>query len=181
VEKNMKRLIISFVVIAAMFAGVSHFQTVVFSQTKPYSIGQILRAISSANDGKVSFEKIVKDVRSRGVNFPLTAETETLLRNDGAADLIIEVISPESVIRDTQDKFEEYESAGVKEYWIIDPNRRTANFYGYDENGKYKLLHLSAEGIFKSRVIEGIWIKTDWLWQEELPNLIDILKDWELV
>ncbi len=100
---------------------------------------------------------------------------------DGAADLIIEVISPESVIRDTQDKFEEYESAGVKEYWIIDPNRRTANFYGYDENGKYKLLHLSAEGIFKSRVIEGIWIKTDWLWQEELPNLIDILKDWELV
>jgi len=100
---------------------------------------------------------------------------------DGAADLVIEIVSPESVMRDTQDKFEEYEAAGVKEYWIIDPNRRTANFYGYDDDGKYKLLHLSAEGIFESRVVEGLWINTDWLWQEELLNLIDILKEWNLV
>lgn len=100
---------------------------------------------------------------------------------DGAADLVIEVISPESITRDTIDKFEEYEAAGVKEYWIINPNQRTANFYGYDENGKYKLLHLSAEGIFESRVIKGLWIKTDWLWQEDLPNLMDVLKDWKLV
>ncbi|MBA2737530.1 MAG: Uma2 family endonuclease [Pyrinomonadaceae bacterium] len=100
---------------------------------------------------------------------------------DGAADLVIEVISPESVTRDTVDKFEEYEAAGVKEYWIIDYNQQTVNFYGYDENGKYKLLHLSAEGKFESRVIEGLWINTDWLWQEELPNLMEVLKDWKLV
>ena len=100
---------------------------------------------------------------------------------DGAADLVIEVISPESVTRDTVDKFDEYEAAGVKEYWIIDYRRRTAIFYGYDENGKYKMLPLSAEGIFESRVIEGLWIKTDWLWQEELPNLMDVLKDWKLI
>ena len=100
---------------------------------------------------------------------------------DGAADLVIEVISPESVIRDTQDKFEEYEAAGVKEYWIIDPNRRTANFYNLDENSKYKLRYPSAEDKFESRVIEGLWIKTDWLWQKELPNLMDVLKDWKLV
>lgn len=100
---------------------------------------------------------------------------------DGAADLVIEVISPESVIRDTQEKFEEYETVGVEEYWIIDPNRRTANFYNLDENGKYKLRYPSAEDVFESRVIEGLWIKTDWLWQEELPNLIDILKDWKLI
>jgi len=100
---------------------------------------------------------------------------------DGAADLVIEIISPESVMRDTQDKFEEYETAGVGEYWIIDPNRRTANFYNLDETGKYKLRYPSTEDKFESRVIEGLWIKTDWLWQENLPNLIDVLKDWELV
>lgn len=100
---------------------------------------------------------------------------------DGAADLVIEVISPESVIRDTQDKFEEYEKAGVSEYWIVDPNRRTALFYGFDNDGKYKLLHNPEEGKFESRVIEDLWIKTDWLWQEELPNLINILKEWKLV
>ena len=100
---------------------------------------------------------------------------------EGAADLIIEVISPESIIRDTQDKFEEYEAVGVKEYWIIDPSRRTAIFYGYDENGKYKMLLLSPDRMFESRVIEGLWINTDWLWQEELPNLMDVLKDWKLM
>lgn len=100
---------------------------------------------------------------------------------DGAADLVIEVISPESIVRDTEDKFEEYEAAGVKEYWLINPNRRTANFYGFDERGKYKMLYLSPESVFESRVIAGLWIKTDWLWQEELPDLMEVLKDWKLV
>ncbi len=100
---------------------------------------------------------------------------------EGAADLVIEVISPESIVRDTQDKFEEYETAGVKEYWIIDPNRRTTIFYGFDEDGKYKMLPISAAGKFESLVIEGLWINTNWLWQEELPNLLDILKEWKII
>ncbi len=100
---------------------------------------------------------------------------------EGAADLVIEVISPESVVRDTEDKFEEYEAAGVKEYWIINPNRRTAIFYGYDEKGKYKMLPISVDGKFESRVLQGLWLKIDWLWQEELPNLMDVLKEWKLI
>lgn len=100
---------------------------------------------------------------------------------DGAADLVIEIVSPESVFRDTEDKFEEYEAAGVKEYWILNPNRRTAIFYGFDDDGKYKMLPISVEGIFESRVIEGLWVNTNWFWQEDLPNLMDILKEWKLV
>jgi len=100
---------------------------------------------------------------------------------DGAADLVIEVVSPESVARDTQDKFEEYEAAGVAEYWIIDYNRRTANFYGFDAKGKYQMLPLDGENRFASCVVEGLWIKTDWLWRENLPELLEVLKDWKLV
>ena len=100
---------------------------------------------------------------------------------DGAADLVVKIISPESVVRDTEDKFEEYEAAGVKEYWIINPNRRTAIFYGYDKDRKYKMLPISSDGNFESLVIKGLWIKVDWLWQEELPNLMDVLKEWKLI
>lgn len=100
---------------------------------------------------------------------------------NGAADLVIEVVSPESITRDYVDKFDEYEAAGVDEYWIIDPHRRTAIFYGYDTDGKYKMLPITIDGVFESRVIEGLWIKTDWLWQEELPDLMEVLKDWKLV
>jgi Uma2 family endonuclease len=100
---------------------------------------------------------------------------------DGTADLIIEIVSPESISRDTQEKFEEYEKAGVKEYWIIDYRTRTAAFYGFDETGKYKQLFIATDGKFESKVLDGLFIKTDWLWQENLPNLMDILKEWKLV
>ncbi len=48
---------------------------------------------------------------------------------NGAADLAVEIISPESRTRDRGDKFYEYEGAGVREYWLIDPVRKQAEFY----------------------------------------------------
>lgn len=99
---------------------------------------------------------------------------------DGAADLVIEIVSPESIVRDTQDKFEEYEAAGVREYWVIDPNRRTANFYGGDAHGKYQLLPIE-NGRFESRVAEGFWLNTDWLWRENTPDLMLVLKELKVI
>ncbi|HEY5586319.1 MAG TPA: Uma2 family endonuclease [Ruminiclostridium sp.] len=40
---------------------------------------------------------------------------------NGAPDLIVEVMSPSSVKKDRFTKFNEYEMAGVKEYWIVEP------------------------------------------------------------
>ncbi|MDZ7360066.1 MAG: Uma2 family endonuclease [candidate division KSB1 bacterium] len=43
---------------------------------------------------------------------------------DGAPDLVVEFVSPESTIRDWHEKYIEYETAGVREYWIIDQPAR---------------------------------------------------------
>lgn len=48
---------------------------------------------------------------------------------DGPADLVIETISPQSVARDRTQKFAEYQAAGIREYWLIDPPRKQAEFY----------------------------------------------------
>src|SRR5262249_15754636 len=44
-------------------------------------------------------------------------------------DVIVEVISPESRSLDTRTKLDDYERAGVREYWLIDPIEETMTFY----------------------------------------------------
>ena len=39
----------------------------------------------------------------------------------GVPDLIIEVLSPSSVVNDKVVKFKAYREAGVREYWVVDP------------------------------------------------------------
>src|SRR4051794_9315190 len=48
---------------------------------------------------------------------------------DGAADLVVEIVSPESTVRDRRDKLHEYEAAKIPEYWLLDQPRREAYFY----------------------------------------------------
>ena len=55
----------------------------------------------------------------------------------GAPDLIVEVLSTYSVENDTVRKYKIYMSAGVKEYWIIDPLNKVLMVYTL-KGGKYK-------------------------------------------
>lgn len=47
----------------------------------------------------------------------------------GAPDLVIEVLSPSSTRMDTKIKLAKYASAGVREYWVIDPKRERVCVY----------------------------------------------------
>lgn len=100
---------------------------------------------------------------------------------DGPADLIVEVVSLESRRRDRVTKFGEYERAGVREYWIVDPKRKESEFYLRDANGKYQRVTIGEDSLYRSAVLAGFWLKTDWLWQRPLPTLIDVLKAWEMI
>jgi Uma2 family endonuclease len=111
----------------------------------------------------------------------VAAEHYSRLRSlylDGPADLVVEVISPDSRSRDHVEKFREYQQAGIPEYWLIDPARREAVFYALSEDGAYRPL-LESDGVFRSRVLEGFWLRVDWLWQDPLPRIAAVLKAWE--
>jgi Uma2 family endonuclease len=96
---------------------------------------------------------------------------------DGPADLAVEIISPESVGRDRGDKFYEYEAAGVREYWLLDPHTRRAEFYVLDEQGRYQLTPPDDDGVFHSTVLAGFWLRVSWLWQEPLPKTVAVLRE----
>ena len=98
-------------------------------------------------------------------------------RIDGAPDLIIEIVSKDSVQRDREDKFDEYEAAGVREYWIIDnrPRRHSAEFYRLNQDGHYDRMEI-VNNVFRSQVLPGFWLHTDWLWQK-FPNALAALDE----
>jgi Uma2 family endonuclease len=96
---------------------------------------------------------------------------------DGPADLVIEIVSPESISRDRGDKFVEYEQAGVAEYWLIDPLRHRAEFYVLNSEGVYRNIDPDSSGIYRSHVVDGFWLRADWLWQEPLPMEEDLLRE----
>jgi len=93
---------------------------------------------------------------------------------DGPADLVIEIISEESLLRDRGEKFAEYEIGGVKEYWILDPETKRADFFILKE-GRYERRVEDTHGIYHSEIIEGLWLKVAWLWS--LPPVLDVLRE----
>jgi Uma2 family endonuclease len=74
----------------------------------------------------------------------------------GAPDLIVEVVSKGSVVRDYVEKKNDYEGFGVSEYWIIDPMNETI-IVNVIENGKYKVFSSveEPEAIAASQLLDG--------------------------
>lgn len=101
--------------------------------------------------------------------------TDTYL--DGPADLAVEIVSPDSEVRDRREKLAEYETAGVREYWIIDDARHEARFYMLDADGRYQPALVSADGIYTSTVLPDLRLRVGWLWQTPLPTLSAALAD----
>jgi Uma2 family endonuclease len=54
----------------------------------------------------------------------------------GAPDMIVEILSASTRKYDLTEKFNLYESSGVKEYWVVEP-RVDVTVYILQENGKY--------------------------------------------
>ena len=52
----------------------------------------------------------------------------------GAPDWIIEIVSPSSRRMDYRSKHNLYGDAGVREYWIVDPEKERVTVYHYEED-----------------------------------------------
>jgi Uma2 family endonuclease len=51
---------------------------------------------------------------------------------------VVEIVFERSLGRDRGEKFEEYEAAGIAEYWLLDLQREWIELYQLDEAGRYR-------------------------------------------
>ena len=71
---------------------------------------------------------------------------------ESPVDLVVEVISPESVRRDRAVKLLEYEREGILEYWLFDPLTRTPEFYRLGPDGRYQATY-PVDGTYTSEAV----------------------------
>jgi len=93
---------------------------------------------------------------------------------DGAPDLAIEVVSPDSVTRDRQEKYAEYQAVGVREYWVIDPMTQQIDVFSLGPDGQYDRVSES-DGVIRSTVLAGFFVRTAWLWRASRPKIRQVL------
>jgi Uma2 family endonuclease len=99
---------------------------------------------------------------------------DTLL--DGPADLVVEIVSPESTERDRGDKFAEYERGGVAEYWIVDAVRKEALFYALNSDRIYEGRKPDEAGVYHSVVLSRLHLPADIFWRDPLPSLNETVR-----
>lgn len=96
---------------------------------------------------------------------------------EGPADIAVEVVSPDSEVRDRREKYLEYEAAGIPEYWLIDDLRREANFFTLGADGLYQAAVIDEDGTYTSTVLPGLRLDVEWLWRDPLPTLEEALAE----
>jgi len=75
---------------------------------------------------------------------------------NGAPDMIAEILSPGNAKHDVKTKFELYQEAGVKEYWLVDTTEKLVDVFIL-ENGTYRLVKKYVEDdIVPLNTLEGL-------------------------
>jgi Uma2 family endonuclease len=73
---------------------------------------------------------------------------------NGAPDMVIEILSPSTARYDRLVKFNKYRQAGVREYWIVDPEEKIVMVYVL-KDGEYTAHNYDDTGMAPVAVLPG--------------------------
>ena len=76
--------------------------------------------------------------------------------------MIIEIISPSAGRKDKLEKFNKYEQAGLREYWIVEPQEKMVSIFTLQENMRFGRPDLySSEDRVKVSIFKDLFIELD--------------------
>jgi Uma2 family endonuclease len=148
-------------------------------------LGRLLGAVVDANDAGHVFT-IDAQIRLAAVNQRRDPDVLFVSRSrrrmiketyiDGPPDLVMEIVSPDSQVRDWHDKYVAYEKSGVREYWVVDPRANRVDAYSLGKNKKFSAIK-PAQGGIRSKVLRRLFIRPEWLLASPPPKLAKVLKE----
>ncbi|MHA1265563.1 MAG: Uma2 family endonuclease [Candidatus Helarchaeota archaeon] len=84
---------------------------------------------------------------------------------EGAADLVIEILSKSTRELDVTKKLPAFLKAGVTEVWLIDPEKKEIVIISQDNQTTYR--DHTSEEVIKSSVLPGLQFQVNWLWARD--------------
>lgn len=142
-----------------------------------YRLGKVLGA-------KVAYKLNDENVFQPDVSF-MRKDRLQLVREvyiGGPPDLAVEVISPSSRRYDLVEKRINYARFGTHEYWVVDPIERSADVFELVQ-GEWVPIH-AEEGVLRSKVLDGFWLRLDWLFPvegQERPSELEVARQQGLI
>ena len=85
----------------------------------------------------------------------------------GAPDIVVEILSPGSAKRDLGAKRATYQSAGVPEYWIVDPESAAIEVLALERGAYLRVALLRRDDTLSSRLLEGLEIQLSMIFLAE--------------
>ena len=76
----------------------------------------------------------------------------------GAPDWIIEIVSPSSKQMDYYKKLFKYRTAGVREYWVVDPEKELVTIYSFEKDS---MEEYSFDKDIPVGIYEGVFLKIE--------------------
>ena len=97
---------------------------------------------------------------------------------EGVCDLVVEAVSDSTmaeVLRDTEEKKEDYALGGVREYFILDPNGEHTRFYRLAQQSHYESIQPDDKGLIRSDILAGFQFRVEDL--DRKPPLEELALD----
>lgn len=84
----------------------------------------------------------------------------------GAPDMVMEILSPSTQRHDRLVKLDLYQRAGVREYWIVDPDSRTVQVFLLEHGSVLPHEVYERDAVAKVNVLDGCFIELTKVFKE---------------
>ena len=93
----------------------------------------------------------------------------------GVPEFIVE-IAASSASYDLHSKFDVYLRSGVQEYLVLLAYEREMRFFRLEE-GEFRSVQPNEDGVLRSRVLPGLWFRSDWFWEGRMSELLQLVQE----